>query len=661
MNPSVGTLSTSGLYTAPSSISATQTVTITATSAADSTKFASAVVTLTPPVSVTISPAAVTLSGSQTQQFVASVTGTSNTSVTWTMNPSVGTLSTSGLYTAPSSVSVTQTVTITATSAANSTYASAIVTLIPTTSMTISPSSISLSASQTQQFVISVTSTAVTPAVSPAVTWSMNPNVGTLAAGGLYTAPSNISAVQTVTITATNTANSSKFASAIVTLMPTVSVKISPASVSLSSSQTQQFAASVTGSGNTAVTWSMNPSLGTLSAAGLYTAPASIGATQTVTIKATSAANSAIFAIATITLVPPASVSISPTSVSLSSSQTQQFTANIAVVWTMSPAVGVLSAGGLYTAPASIGATQAVTIKATSAANSAIFATATITLVPAASVTISPTSVSLSSSQTQQFVAAVAGSLNTGVNWTMNPSVGTLSTTGLYKAPKKIGSAQTVTITATSSSDPTKSASAIVTLVPSVWVTVSPTAVTLSSSQMQQFSANTAVIWTMSPALGVLSTSGLYMAPASISATRIVIITATDADNPARFASAAVILQAGGGVGPGGGVGGGGGAPPPTGTVTVTPGLVIITPSTTPVQQFTATVNGSVTAPLFWRMIIPAGASYSAAVYGTLLSNGLYIAPSSITQPTIFTIQATDVANPALSGTAEIRLSPNWK
>jgi len=75
-------------------------------------------------VNVTISPTSITLAPGATQQFTATVTGTTNTSVTWAVdglfsgNTTVGTISTSGLYTAPSS---SGTHTITATSAADST------------------------------------------------------------------------------------------------------------------------------------------------------------------------------------------------------------------------------------------------------------------------------------------------------------------------------------------------------------------------------------------------------------------------------------------------------------------------------------------------------------------------------------------------------------
>jgi hypothetical protein len=83
-----------------------------------------------------------------------------------------------------------------------------------------------------------------------------------------------------------------------------VAVQVNPNSASLTASQSQQFAATVTGTTNTAVTWSMNPSVGTLSTSGLYTAPASITSTQTVSITATSVADPTKFATATVTLMP---------------------------------------------------------------------------------------------------------------------------------------------------------------------------------------------------------------------------------------------------------------------------------------------------------------------------------------------------------------------
>ena len=97
-------------------------------------------------VSVTVSPATVTLSASQSRQFNASVSG-SSLGVVWSMSPVVGTLSASGLYTAPSAVSATQNVTIRATLADGSKSGTATVTLQPAppaalASVAVSPSSI---------------------------------------------------------------------------------------------------------------------------------------------------------------------------------------------------------------------------------------------------------------------------------------------------------------------------------------------------------------------------------------------------------------------------------------------------------------------------------------------------------------------------------------
>src|ERR1035437_5903524 len=71
LSPAVGSISTAGLYTAPATISAAQTLKVNATSVADPTKSASATVTLNPPVpvNVTVNPASVTLTQSQTQTF----------------------------------------------------------------------------------------------------------------------------------------------------------------------------------------------------------------------------------------------------------------------------------------------------------------------------------------------------------------------------------------------------------------------------------------------------------------------------------------------------------------------------------------------------------------------------------------------------------------
>ena len=103
----------------------------------------------------------------------------------------------------------------------------------------------------------------------------VSPNTETIDSSALYTAPSLIVSQQSVTVTATSVADATKIASAIVTLNPAVTVTVTPATASLGAAQTQQFSATVTGSSDTSVTWSLSPNAGAITAAGLYTAPAS--------------------------------------------------------------------------------------------------------------------------------------------------------------------------------------------------------------------------------------------------------------------------------------------------------------------------------------------------------------------------------------------------
>jgi hypothetical protein len=162
-----------------------------------------------------------------------------------------------------------------------------------------------LHAFQAQRF----TARLATSALQGSVNWTANPaGVGTLSNAGIYTAPPSVSTQQVITITATNAADSTQSASANVLLYPPVSVNVTPSSVTLGASQTQQFTAAVANvsNGNMAVTWTVAPSgVGAVDSTGLYTAPASIASTQTVSVTATSVANGLVAASASVSLTPP--------------------------------------------------------------------------------------------------------------------------------------------------------------------------------------------------------------------------------------------------------------------------------------------------------------------------------------------------------------------
>lgn len=176
-------------------------------------------------------------------------------------------------------------------------------------SVTIDPPQASLQAGQAQQF-----SATVTGAGNKAVSWSMYPVYGTLSTEGLYTPPGSVPNPESVAITATSTADPNASATATATVNPSpVSLAVNPAGAIVGPGQTAQFSATVSGTSNTAVTWTLAPPVGTLSATGMYTAPASITATQTVTVTATSVADSTKSSSAVVTLLPSGQYSLSYT------------------------------------------------------------------------------------------------------------------------------------------------------------------------------------------------------------------------------------------------------------------------------------------------------------------------------------------------------------
>ncbi|HEY6385307.1 MAG TPA: hypothetical protein VIX91_06460 [Candidatus Acidoferrum sp.] len=102
-----------------------------------------------------------------------------------------------------------------------------------------------------------------------------------------------------------------------------VSVTPNPANVRVASSQ--QFTASVSGTINTAVTWSVNnvaggnSTTGTITSSGNYTAPVSLPNPNTITIQATSSADSSASGSSNVTLLNPTPVlaSINPSSINV--------------------------------------------------------------------------------------------------------------------------------------------------------------------------------------------------------------------------------------------------------------------------------------------------------------------------------------------------------
>ncbi len=171
------------------------------------------------------------------------------------------------------------TVTITATSVADSTKtADATVTIAKP--IAISPETTSVQAGVSLQFASSVNFSSNT-----AVEWQVegvsggNSNVGTITTAGYYTAPNAIPASNPVTVTVVSKADSSKTASATVTIEPP-DIVISPSTTTLAAGSKQVFAATVL-SKSVKPTWQLecggatSGACGSIDINGNYTAPAS--------------------------------------------------------------------------------------------------------------------------------------------------------------------------------------------------------------------------------------------------------------------------------------------------------------------------------------------------------------------------------------------------
>jgi hypothetical protein len=279
--------------------------------------------------SVTVTPASVSILTKATQQFAANVQGTGSftKSVSWSVNDvqggnaTVGTITSDGLYSAPTAVPNPSSVTVKAQSLEDGTkVGTAPVTIAPeTVQINISPSSGSAQLGGTIQFMSTVTGT-----VNMGVIWSVNdiqggqPATGTIDQTGLYAAPVNLPAHATVTVSATSQENSTKRAAAAVTILGTaggITVTVTPENpnVVFDGTQSIQFSASVSGTTNTAVTWSVDSNsagIGQISSTGLFT-PASFNCSNfpgSGVIRAISAANTGAQGVAVVNLVPPTPV-----------------------------------------------------------------------------------------------------------------------------------------------------------------------------------------------------------------------------------------------------------------------------------------------------------------------------------------------------------------
>jgi hypothetical protein len=478
-----------------------------------------------------------------------------------------------------------------------------------------------------------------------------------------------------------------------------ISVSISPSSVTLGAGATQQFFATVKNTSNTAVIWQVNGITGggvvtgTISTDGLYMAPTTLPASG-VTVTAVSAADSSASAAAAVSFQSSAvTITLAPTSASVSENGAQLFTATVSgagsnsvqLAWSVNGIAGGSSANGtiaangsttaLYTAPANLPAQNPVTVSVANAANASESASASVTVTCSASNSITPSSASLSLGQSQAFTASLCVSSGASILWDVNgvvggnTSFGTIASSGsasaTYTAPDSVPSSQ-ITIHAVSGS---VSASAAIAIASGVAVSISPSSVSVATSQPLTLtptvtgSPDANVTWTVngvpngnasvgqicaasatpcSPPAGAASAAVVFLAPANTPAQNPVSVVATSEADSTRSATAHIQITS---------------SVTPSGIPAIAPQYLFIaatggSPST---QQFFVQNPDGSSVPATWSVAsaVP-GSGCTGVACGTVSSSGLFTAPGAAPSPNAIAVVATTEATPPVTLTAVV-------
>ena len=492
---------------------------------------------------------------------------------------------------------------------------------------------------------------------------------------------------------------------------PTITVTVTPTSGNVLLGKTLQLTSKVTGTSNIAVTWSVNNvvggniTTGTISAGGLYTAPADLPSPVSVGITATSVADSTISATARVAVTSDIVVGISsgPASVELGAKQnfaatlTSSGSPDTSIRWILSGAscpgaCGTVDSAGNYTAPQILPAVPNFLLTAQSVADPSKQATVGITVTSHFTLQLSAPG-TIATSATAVIVATltpVPGSNPSAIiNWSLSGSgctgsaCGTLSSvttqtadsgssagadseSANYIAPSSAPSPNTVTITATPLADPSKKAQATIAVQPGVGVSLSPLTATVSANHrltlfVQVTGASNedqspAVTWSVNGVAGGNSSTG-----------QICVVNSNPCSEVTGSSGASQVDY----LAPG--------SPPSPNPVTVkavsaadatknaTAQITIInhdvvsvlpdTISLAPgaVQTFTASVLGTTNQSVVWQL---QGAGCGApGACGAISSGGIYTAPGIPPSPNAFQVVAISSDDTTQSGKANVTIS----
>jgi uncharacterized protein (DUF1800 family) len=268
------------------------------------------------------------------------------------------------------------------------------------------------------------------------------------------------------------------------------SLSLTPSTITLRGLTSQQFTAKASDNSTPALTWSVNgvaggnAATGTISATGQFTAPEFPPTPSTVTVQAALTTDSSKSASGVVTLQNPTPqlTTLTPTSIPVGA-----FTLNLTGAHFASNAVAYFGSTALATTVVSstqITATGTATTSeagsvtvlvknldpgGTSVTSSGLLAQVTQP-VSNISVSVFPPTATIRAGSSETFSATVTNTTNTAVSWLVNgvaggnTTLGTIDNFGDYTAPTNLPTPNTVTVTATSAQDTTKSGNAGITL-----------------------------------------------------------------------------------------------------------------------------------------------------------------------------------------------------
>ena len=483
---------------------------------------------------------------------------------------------------------------------------------------------------------------------------------------------------------------------------PAIVVTVKPPTDAVLLGNQATFTATVTNTTDTAVSWSVSgisggsATLGTITPAGVYTAPTDLPSPATLQITATSHADASKSGRASLTVTSDITLSVGPNSASVELGAVQLFSGSItsnghpdgAILWSLSgPAClagcGTVDSRGNYTAPRILPSPASVMLTVQSIADPSKQASTVVAITSNFSLQLSAPS-SVVTSGTATIVATLTPVPNSSpsavLSWSLSGpgcsgnscGVLTVVTTQLaggtaiadsaaFTAPLTAPTPNTVTVTVTPQADPSKKAQATIAIQQGVTVSVSPPTATLAANHRITLStnlfgtSNPGLLWNVNGVAGGNTTFGQicvvgsnpcqpvtntatpqvdYIAPGSIPSPDPVSATAVSAADSTKSGSAQITVIN-------------------HDLVSVQPAAITLAPLA--VQGFTASVLGATNQIVIWQV---QGATCSTpGVCGTINAFGTYTAPAAPPAPDTIQIVAVSSDDTSQFGTANVTIS----